>query len=463
MKGRTTMKKTVRKIFALCLCAVLFVNTAVPAFAVDSVDYKISNPYAGYEQLLADPSAHYKTNLHTHSTISDANEDYAVMIKGYYENGFDILGFADHGVIGKYWNEKPTQLPLYLYQYIAGRKVTRLTDDEFKAITGGTYNFSESSGRVAGRGLQCVPTAIELNMVTMTKSHVNGYFCDFGEGDIGFENGYEYAVKNVEKAGGISVINHPGDWLGSATHPEKARDIKNVRFFGDIFNKYKSCQGMEILNRVDSVGSSDRILWDQVLQYVIPRGERTVWGFGNSDAHKLSDIDTSYMDFILPEYSLENVKKTMENGNFFVVGRRARKEMPDDFVGEGPLPQVTGLSVDDKNDVITMTVKNADKVQWIANEKILMETTEKTADGQIVSTIKLREHSDDITCYVRFQAIGAGGICFSQPFTCDDGNMARFIIEDDRTDTQIFFDKLVHILSSMRIYVVFQELYRKIF
>ena len=452
-----------KKILALILSVILCAGAVIPAFAADGVDYKISNPYEAVADLLGNPENHYKTNLHTHSTISDATEDYATMIKGYYENNFDILGFADHGVIGKNWNERPTQLPLYLYQYIAGRKVTKLTDDEFKAITGGTYAFSAESGRTQGRGLQCVPTAIELNMVTMTKSHVNGYFCDWGEGDIGFENGYEYAVKHVDKAGGISVINHPGDWLGSATHPEKARDIKNVRYFGEIFNKYESCLGMEILNRVDSVTSSDRILWDNVLQYVIPRGERTVWGFGNSDAHKLSDIDTSYMDFILPEYSLENVKTTMERGSFFVVGRRARKGMPDDFVGEGPLPQVTGLTVDDENDIITISAKNADKVQWIANEKILVETTEKAADGSIVSTIKLREHSDDITCYVRFQLIGAGGICFSQPFTCDDGNMARFIIEDTRTDTQKFFDKLVHILSSARLYVVFQELYRAIF
>ena len=452
-----------KKLLSALLAAVIVFMTAVPALAGDTPDYKISNPYAPVADLLSDPSAHYKTNLHTHSTISDATEDYATMIKGYYENGFDILAFADHGVIGKNWNEKPNQPPLYLYQYIAGRKVTKLTDDEFEAITGGTYAFGESSGRTEGRGLQCVPTAIELNMLTMTKSHVNGYFCDFGQGNIGFENGYEYAIKHVDKAGGISVINHPGDWLGSATHPEKARDIKNVRYFGELFNTYKSCLGMEILNRVDSVGSSDRILWDNLLQYVIPRGERTIWGFGNSDAHKLSDIDTSYMDFILPEYSIENVKKTMERGSFFVVGRRARKEMPDDFVGEGPLPQVTGIKVDDKNDVITITAKNADKVQWIANEKILEETTAKTADGAIISTIKLREHSDDITCYVRFQLIGAGGICFSQPFTCDDGNMARFIIEDDRTKAQIFFEKLWQFLKSMRIYVVFQELYRKIF
>lgn len=456
------MKKNLLKVISIILSLIMISSLVIFASA-DEVDYKISNPYESVAQLLADPDAHYKTNLHTHSTVSDATEDYADMIKGYYENGFDILAFADHGVIGKYWNEEPTHVPLYLYQYLAGRKVTKLTDEEFEAITGGTYAFSEESGRIEGRGLQCVPTAIELNMLTMTKSHVNGYFCDFGQGDIGFENGFEYAVKNVDKAGGISVINHPGDWLGSASHPEKARDINNVRYFGDIFNEYKSCVGMEVLNRVDSVTSSDRILWDNILQYVIPHGERTVWGFSNSDAHKLSDIDTSYMDFILPGYSVDNVKSAMENGTFFAVGRRARKEFADDFVGTGVMPSVTGIVVDDANDVITIAAKDAHTVQWIANGNIIQTDTVKNDDGTITSVINLREYSDDITCYVRFQLLGDGGICIAQPFTCNDGNMPRFIIEDNRTPAQIFFEGLLRNLKSLRIFVVFQELYRKIF
>ncbi len=42
-------------------------------------------------------------------------------------------------------------------------------------------------------------------------------------------------------------------------------------------------------------------------------------------------------------------------------------------------------------------------------------------------------------------------------------NMSRFIIEDNRTPAQILCEKLVRALTSLRIYVVFQELYRKIF
>ena len=197
------MNRFSKKAISLCLSTIICACAVVPAFAQNAPDYKISNPYENVTELLSDSSAHYKTNLHTHSTVSDGTSDYADMIKGYYENNFDILAFAEHGVVGKNWNEKPSRPPLYLYQNIIGKKVTRLTDDEFNTITGGTYAFSENSGRTEGRGLQCVPSAIELNMVTLTKSHVNGYFCNFGQGDIGFENGHEYAVKNVDRAGSI--------------------------------------------------------------------------------------------------------------------------------------------------------------------------------------------------------------------------------------------------------------------
>lgn len=36
-------------------------------------DYKITNPYADINDLIKNSDNHYKTNLHTHSTYSDAN------------------------------------------------------------------------------------------------------------------------------------------------------------------------------------------------------------------------------------------------------------------------------------------------------------------------------------------------------------------------------------------------------
>ena len=44
--------------------------------------FKIINPYAGVDW---DSWHHYKTNLHTHSTASDAQIDFSDMIKAYYD------------------------------------------------------------------------------------------------------------------------------------------------------------------------------------------------------------------------------------------------------------------------------------------------------------------------------------------------------------------------------------------
>jgi DNA polymerase III alpha subunit len=72
-----------------------------------TVDYTITNPYASVSAYLGKDANHYKTNLHAHSTYSDATEPLDVMVKGYYDQNYDILGMADHGVIGVEWDDVP--------------------------------------------------------------------------------------------------------------------------------------------------------------------------------------------------------------------------------------------------------------------------------------------------------------------------------------------------------------------
>lgn len=56
---------------------------------------------------------------------------------------------------------------------------------------------------------------IEINTAVFTKAHVNGFFTEYGQGLVGHENDFEGSVKGVAESGGLSVINHPGDWLES--------------------------------------------------------------------------------------------------------------------------------------------------------------------------------------------------------------------------------------------------------
>lgn len=387
--------------------------------------FKITNPYGSVTELIGEDVNHYKTNLHTHSTYSDANNTMTDMINAAYDLDFDILAITEHGILGKEWDKEPSKIPLYFFQNLWHGKRRHPSTEHYKALLDGTYKTAEGK-RTKKRGIQCVPDAIEANMLVLVLNHVNGFFTnDVLEGKCGKENNYETPIKVIEESGGISHINHPTDWLRARRNPNCAKVPENIAFFADLFRRYKSCVGMEVLNMYDIPNRSDRILWDELLKVLIPEGERSVWGFSNSDAHRATQIDTAFMDFILPEYSLKNLRTAMETGTFFSIARYAKNELGEDFVGRGACPVVTQITVDDDADTITIKGINCKAIEWIADGEIIQsETLDK--DGEITTTIKLADHGDKISCYVRAQLKGDGGICLTQPFICDDGDIARF-------------------------------------
>lgn len=420
--------------------------------------FKISSPYNDIGSLISYSENHYKTNLHTHSTYSDANNTMSEMIDGFYDNDFDILAFAEHGILGKEWDKDPTIVPLFLFQNLWHGKREHPTTKQYQDILAGNHKTFNNL-RTNPRGLNCVPDAIEANMFTLVKNHVNGYFTDNAcEGICGKENDYENPIRKIENSGGISHINHPTDWLQAYKDPDCARVPENIEFFADLFRRYHSCVGMEVLNMYDKPNRSDRILWDELLMRLIPEGERCVWGFSNSDAHRVTEIDTAFMDFILPEFSMKNLRTAMEKGTFFSVARYAKNELGEDFVGHGPWPCVKELTVDNEKQSITIKGDNSSCIEWIADGKVIKSESVES-DGEIVSVLNLEEVSDMISCYVRAQLKGRGGICLTQPFICDDGDISRFrkpvpkkrLLTKKEKRTKKFFDSRLGVIIERNI------------
>lgn len=426
-----------KKFISIILAALLAAATLVPTAAVSGGGrYTITNPY---ETVNWNTWGHYKTNLHAHSSASDASEvNFYEMIEAFYERDFDVLAMTDHGVVNRGWTVKPQTVPILNVMSIP-KWPKPLSEERYKEITTGSDRN--------GRGMTEVPLGIEQNAAVLTKNHVNSYFADYGQGIWGKENDFEGPIAAVDALGGLTHINHPGDWLESAKDINIAKDPENIKFFADILKKYPSCLGIEVLNGGDSVTRNDRVLWDGLLESVIPSG-RNVWGFANSDAHSTSAIDSMFMDFLMPENNADNVRTAMENGTFFAIGRRAKNELGESFFGTGAYPTVTKISVDELNDVITIEGKDYHTVEWIAKGEII--STEKS--------INLREHSDEIGCYVRAQLKGDGGICMTQAFVVDDGNMTE--IDDSYHPVVKYFKELWFSIKSTLIYVLFQELVR---
>ena len=452
------MKKS-GKIMSVLLCFALLLQAAAlgtTAFAAENDSYTIVSPYKDVVWSGENAWGAYRGNLHSHTTYSDGNIDLDTMVKKYYELGYDFLANADHGVTGVEWNKEPSRQVLYSYQTLLGYKVAHMSDEDYAAVTNGTYNNR-------GRKMVCVTGGNELNNLSLSKNHVNGFFLpsDVGNGFGGIENeaGYEKAIKFVQDNGGLSHINHPGDWIESNANPEAVNDPYNVKMFGDLILKYDSCLGTEVLNEKNGTTGYDRVLWDNLLMYCLPYG-KTVLGFSNTDAHNLENVDSSFSVFMMEENTVDNIKATMQNGAFFAVTRILRgndfeigpKEGFDVRNTDFAYPMFTELSVDGHK--ITVTATDAEEIQFIANGKVIS----KQAIGSDAVVLDLDQivGAADFE-YVRVELKGQGGMCLSQALVIDDGS-EPLKFEENAT----FAQKLVIAFKGTKLWTIIQEISYKI-
>ena len=429
-----------KKIISLILATVMLFSSCIIAFATEDIDYTINNPYSTVDFENWDQ---YKADLHCHTTASDGDVDMDVMIEEHYAQDYDVLALTDHGIVSRGWTQVNTRNYFKIVSAVKeGRQqvVTPLTEERYNEIINGV-------GR-DGRGMVEVPLGNEQNPTSLNNAHVNSWFADYGDGLLGGTSNYEEVVKNVEAAGGLTVINHPGEYTGAKEESCQA-DAYNeddlwysyvIDKFTNILTTYESCIGIDINSKKDGRTKYDRKLWDILLQNVVPTG-RNVFAIATTDAHQLDKVGCAWTDLCMPENNAENIQTCLKNGAFFAVSRYIQnaEELAqfsletgidwgtefeqEDRDGTIPAPKATNVVVDEKADTITLSVDNALTVHWIA-------------DGQVIAvgnTIDLDDYSDKIGSYVRAEAFGEGGVLYTQAFTLQyDGA--------PETEKAIFFD-----------------------
>jgi len=392
-----------KRIFALLLCLMFGLALTVPTLAAQTGSFTIANPYKEVVWEGAGAWGAYKANLHTHTTFSDGSESLKSMVEEYYAQGYDAIANTDHGVVSRPWDQKPMTVPILdLMTAFSSREVLS---------RGRAAEMAAGAGR-GGRAMVQVPLGIEMNAATVYKSHVNGLYGGWGQGWWGVSTDYRTAIAGTQRRGGISFINHPGDWIKSENDPAAAEDPANVNFYVGIFRDYPSCLGMEAYNgSVSGATRYDRVLWDQILLRLMSEG-RPVWGFANDDSHSLGEIGRTAEMLFMPANTPENIRACLESGAFLACSRNDR------VLGiEGdktvPFPSVTNIVVN--GNTITLTTSDTTKVEWIADGKVIF----------VGDTIDLEFCARHITCYVRAQLTGPGGIATTQPFGVDKGDGYR--------------------------------------
>ena len=385
--------------FMAAAISVAAVTPAISAAETKKINYTVVNPYASVNW---EKSKTYKACLHCHTNASDGECDLDEWLNLYYDAGYDILAVTDHGVINNGWNKTKRTNGIFN----GFKKVSPISEDEYKRLTTGSDR--------GGRGMTDIKGGIECNMAVVSKTHVNGYWTTYGQGVWGKENDYETAPKKIEEMGGYSVLNHVGDWVNSNNYPERSHNPFYINYFANIFTKYKTCLGMEIINNTDNCTRADRELWDELLQVVIPKG-RNIWGFADDDSEYRDEVGRSFELFPMTKNTEENVKQAMINGAFFAASKyqknTARK---NEIEGDGLVPLVTNIKIDgNKITVECDKTRGCDTIEWVADGKVIK--TDNT--GSCKYTIDLSNYQSKLGCYIRFVLKSAAhGVTYSQPF-----------------------------------------------
>ena len=423
---------TCKRIAAILFGIVILATALMPtmASAVAEVDFTISNPYKNVNWN-TNEKINYKASLHNHTWASDGKLNVNEMIEMHYDLGYDALAITDHGTVNYSWTSDSYVKTIAGLMGLIKRKEltmpTYLTDERYEEITNGV-------GR-DGQTMIQVPYGIEHNPTSFNNAHVNSWFVDYGNGVLGGTSDYETPISNVDALGGISVINHPGEYSSARDEddPEKAYNEDYsyyINKYADVLSRYDSCLGIDMNSKGDDRTRHDRKLWDILLQRLAPTG-RNVYGIASSDAHKLSAVDTGWVQYYTNDgNSVESLRECLETGSFFAgarnignpkelayiseqLGRSIINTYDNKWEVENSLnqPIVTNVAVDEAADTITIEVDDALLVYWIA-------------DGEVIATgntIDLDDYylNDKIGSYVRAEIFGEGGVLYSQPFLLD--------------------------------------------
>ena len=499
------MKKALAVLLALC-----FYLTVLPCFAAGA-PLTVSNPYADVDWTAA---TLYKAALHSHTNASDGSQTLAQSVARHLACGFDIVAITDHGTVDRGWDTDNTNIVKTLLDALdrsEGGVELLSSAGTLPDGTAYTYTTAENGDDYLtaddGRTILRVPYGIENNALSVN-AHVNSWFVDYADNSVTI---YEDAVRGVDKAGGVCVINHPGEYTKARyeLHTADAYDEGNPAYayyinkYAHLIDAYDACIGIDINSKGDNRTRFERKLWDILLTRFSADG-RSVLAIASSDAHQLSVIDTGFTLFPLTSLTSDALRQALTKGESFPashcignydelveiagalrefygetplyesvkaaadamaarVGAIENGELPADedigitwsvLDGEGrtdlPMPAVTGISVDNDAHTIRIDSENALIVRFISGGKLI--DTVKASDG----VIDLDDYAGKLGNYVRAEIFGEGGIVYTQAFLLNAAaNAGRGGSMTEGVYVNLgFFDFLLSVFNNWREIVV---------
>ncbi|MCH5197538.1 MAG: hypothetical protein J1E34_01415 [Oscillospiraceae bacterium] len=464
------MKKTISLVLSFILCFGFVFSVS----AADDDAYTIRNPYASVNW---ETVSQYKTALHSHTNASDGSSTLKESIERHVETGFDIIAVTDHGTVDYSWEKGPSRNLVKSLLSVAGRSKGDIvylgSEGTFANGVSYTYSTAENGDQYLnadGRTILKMPYGIENNAISVN-AHVNSWFVDYSDNSVTI---YEDAVTGVDAAGGLCVINHPGEYTKARyeLRTENAYDENNPAYsyyinkFAYLIENYDALIGIDMNSKGDARTRFDRKLWDILLSRFAANGE-TLYAIASSDAHHLGVLDSGFTLLLMNDLTSAEARRSLESGEFFAASHcignldelqdiaaallkyygsdndvykkvsataeamtekiegiengdlKADESIgieysvldSDGYTTVSTFPKVTSINVDDSENTIEINSENAMIVRFISEGKVF-ET--KSADAAVID---LDDYAGEIGNYVRAEIFGEGGIVYTQSFT----------------------------------------------
>jgi hypothetical protein len=409
------------------------------------VKYTIANPY---HEVNWSTWNQYKYAAHTHTTNSDGQASILEAAERHYLLGFDIVAFTNHDQVAP----SPDRALSGTSQF---GPIVPMTTERVNQMHNG-------DGR-DGRPMIFVPNANERSSLLVpeitrmpTGHHVNVYWSETTR-NAGFATGSNALVTNLlidiaNEGRGLARLNHLGRNTGGL-FPARWNDAVAISQNAANFLPYVNIAqhpfvfGMEIINKFDTETQADRILWDNMLTELMPRGI-PLWGSSDDDSHFQIAIGFSYNLMLMPELTLGEFRHSLTSGAYLPFSRVDREYgiypggiQATMWDGNNEEAQsALALSVPRVNNIVVTSNESEDKIFIDAsfngtqidngNNRALDNTPRPMpanfvpfidwyADGIRIhrgNTLDLRDKQLQIYSYVRASIVTPHGVIYTQPF-----------------------------------------------
>lgn len=243
------------------------------------------------KHLLPQVAEYFKTNLHTHSVISDGKLTPSELKKEYKAKGYKVISITDHNITVNH---------------------SDLNDKDFLTLTGVEFNteFVNYEPRFSG-------PVYHINLISKTPDNLWSPACAYKkypdcekyEAKMQFENmdiSYTPEAVNavIEKAnqkGFLTMYNHP-TW-SCQSYPDYA--------------PLKGLWGMELRNSECCILGNNDHQNARVLKDLLNLGNK-IYPLGTDDTHQKESIGNSWIMVGADELSYTSVIKALEDGDFYM-------------------------------------------------------------------------------------------------------------------------------------------------